>query len=460
MSPDKLQQLEYTLTQLGEHYRSAAVLTDAEKQSLHAHITKSISEPQLSALRPLPHFKNHSLVSPFASLSQFSRMGMRIGAIAVVIVSVLGTGLVAVSADSLPGEKLYPTKIAFENLRSELTPNSESQLAYDLSRTAQRFEELQKLNETGALTPETATLVIQHIEEHTESATQASHALAFAQPRNHKKAFTPLKDTLIKEVEDLTQSIETSSLSTNALVESTLVEITRIATETIEEAEKIEITLDEVLDEAPITEETSPVETSSDSPIMTSPTTPDVTVIDERIDTLTIEVAPLFSGFPVVEITEPALPIETTVSLPTPVTANPVIEQTLPPSFPVEAPMVIETKADIFAEEKPEIVRTTSTTSVMTIEETLPAQETMMVSPVSSSVAATPVEEIPVQAPVITTFTTPSVRKEVSQSNRMLIEDLKRDYSLLLSAREEKNLEASLKLIEKIEALLKTLPRN
>ncbi len=91
------------------------------------------------------------IVSPVRSFFQsiravnpiMSKFTVALG-IALIFVIFSG-GLLISSAKSLPGDSLYPVKLAVENIRVHLAPNGEMRQEYEVNYNQQRVEEVQRL---------------------------------------------------------------------------------------------------------------------------------------------------------------------------------------------------------------------------------------------------------------------------------------------------------------------------
>ncbi|MCP4520020.1 MAG: hypothetical protein GY824_32895, partial [Delftia sp.] len=98
--------------------------------------------------------------------------------VAVLGVVGLGGGAVWAASDSLPGDFLYPLKLATEDARLALASGSEKQVELELQFIEERVDEARELAADGQAPPdETITRLEQHIE----------HALAQAQAASEEK---------------------------------------------------------------------------------------------------------------------------------------------------------------------------------------------------------------------------------------------------------------------------------
>ena len=85
----------------------------------------------------------------------------------VVVTGVLGSGVVWTAGDSLPGNPLYPIKLATEDVRLALASTPADQIDLALQFVEERAEEMQSLVVAGQLVPDEA---IARMERHIESA--------------------------------------------------------------------------------------------------------------------------------------------------------------------------------------------------------------------------------------------------------------------------------------------------
>jgi hypothetical protein len=96
-------------------------------------------------------------------------------ALAVVSVTALGGGIVWAASNSLPGDLLYPVKLATEDTRLALASAPGTQVDLALEFVEERSEEAQVLAAAGQQVPDSA---IARMEEHVERAlTQAARAM-------------------------------------------------------------------------------------------------------------------------------------------------------------------------------------------------------------------------------------------------------------------------------------------
>jgi hypothetical protein len=81
---------------------------------------------------------------------------------AVIGTAAVGGGVTWAASDSLPGDVLYPVKLAGEDLRLSLASTPESQVELALQFADERVAELEALVERGSLTPETVVARMEH----------------------------------------------------------------------------------------------------------------------------------------------------------------------------------------------------------------------------------------------------------------------------------------------------------
>ncbi|MCK4471727.1 MAG: hypothetical protein KAW49_08060, partial [Anaerolineae bacterium] len=93
----------------------------------------------------------------------------------VVGTAALGGGIVWAAGDSLPGDLLYPVKLATEDVRLALASAPADQVDLALWLTEERAEEVQALVAAGRLVPdETVVRMEQHVERALAQAARAS----------------------------------------------------------------------------------------------------------------------------------------------------------------------------------------------------------------------------------------------------------------------------------------------
>lgn len=98
----------------------------------------------------------------------------------VVGLSVIGGGVALAADDSLPGDTLYPVKLAVEDARLGLASSPEAQVALALRLADERTEEIEALIAQGAPVPENVTA---RMEQHLQRAMRfAAHAPEEAMP--------------------------------------------------------------------------------------------------------------------------------------------------------------------------------------------------------------------------------------------------------------------------------------
>ena len=94
----------------------------------------------------------------------------------VLVTAAAGGGVVLASANSLPGEALYPAKLFVEDTRLALTSDPAALADLNLAFTGERTEEMQRLLAQGELVPQDA------IERMTRHTHQFMEHIAQAQP--------------------------------------------------------------------------------------------------------------------------------------------------------------------------------------------------------------------------------------------------------------------------------------
>lgn len=93
---------------------------------------------------------------------------------ALVALSAVGGGVALAAEDSLPGDSLYPVKLAVEDTRMELVSSPEAQVALALQFADERTQEIEALIAQGEPVPESVTA---RMEQHLQRAMRfAAHA--------------------------------------------------------------------------------------------------------------------------------------------------------------------------------------------------------------------------------------------------------------------------------------------
>ena len=120
--------------------------------------------------------QERALAAPAPATGRGRRIKMRLAfgtrfmgiLLAVVIgLSVIGGGVALAAEDSLPGDSLYPVKLAVEDARMGLVSNPETQVALALQLADERTEEIEALIAQGEPVPENVTA---RMEQHLQRA--------------------------------------------------------------------------------------------------------------------------------------------------------------------------------------------------------------------------------------------------------------------------------------------------
>lgn len=91
----------------------------------------------------------------------------------VIALAFIGTGVSWAAKDSLPGETLYPVKLAAEDLQLSLASDPATRVDLSLQFAAQRAEEIQAMVQEGQSIPES---VVNRMQNHYEQALQQASA--------------------------------------------------------------------------------------------------------------------------------------------------------------------------------------------------------------------------------------------------------------------------------------------
>lgn len=117
--------------------------------------------------RRIPLFRRLRMAPAFRTLA--------ICAVVILTLAFAGGGAVLASGDSLPGDMLYPIKLAIEDFRLSLTADPVTQAERNMSFVGERVEEMRGLTEKGEAIPEgVVTRMVQQIDRIVIDAAAAS----------------------------------------------------------------------------------------------------------------------------------------------------------------------------------------------------------------------------------------------------------------------------------------------
>lgn len=126
-----------------------------------------------------PFFGDNALKAQTPERRRKMKLFLAYKILTAVIAVVMGTtaaggGVVFASADSLPGDVLYPVKVIVEDTRLALTADPAAQVELTLAFAAERVEEMQRLTAQGKSVPQD---VVGRMAQHTEQVmTQIAQA--------------------------------------------------------------------------------------------------------------------------------------------------------------------------------------------------------------------------------------------------------------------------------------------
>jgi hypothetical protein len=213
MADHFIQQIKNITRHLSLHAEEKARMRAALEEHLSLHPLhqdlSKISSPSPSSLSQNIFQKPSLSPYTFKKSPLIMKWALRSGVFLIIISLVTGTGVVTASEQALPGDSLYATKIAIEDIKSNLKTESEAKIAYEVTRTSKRFEEIHTLANQGELDTEKSTIIATHIKEHTQTATDEAHKVARSNTASEaetdvqKEALIQLKETLIQETAGL-----------------------------------------------------------------------------------------------------------------------------------------------------------------------------------------------------------------------------------------------------------------
>lgn len=160
--------------------------------------------------------KCEPVVSPYAVRTpyyfRFSfksvSVGRMVSVVAFSFVFILG-GLSFASADSLPGDILYPIKINItESIEEQLTFTPEKKIALRQKRIEDRFMEVEKLIKEKRITPENLSIAQSEIQIEKEKIKEDIEEINKANPEVAVEAKIELEDTINKRQETIDIQIE------------------------------------------------------------------------------------------------------------------------------------------------------------------------------------------------------------------------------------------------------------
>ncbi len=182
--------------------RAAARLTNNRHPAMSLLARQSISINILSTIKKKSGTPSNLISIKFMAWA---------GRLAAVFVIAIMASLVAqpVSADSLPGDALYPVKIGFENLQLIFATSPSARVQAHLNHADERLREIQQLTPESALIQDTLNSAINSLNRAT---TIASDNAVFEQDSR----FTEQAITVLMTLE---QSLETNQISDEYVVQ-------------------------------------------------------------------------------------------------------------------------------------------------------------------------------------------------------------------------------------------------
>ncbi len=223
-----------------DQYRN---LNNQEKAELWTKISAEIS--------PAPKQSRFSIryyASPIKSTHKSLFRDYVIAALCVLLIS--STGSVAAAAEnSLPNSILYPIKIHITEPIQTLTKTTpESKIHWNIEKTKRRMEETKELISTNALTQEIASDLAEKISEHTDAAGDLLSDLATTNSEQSLSLSASLIETIEKEKESLTQTVQqTNSVPSDSIASTSTVGLPNPSDQISETIESVLSPLDTVL---------------------------------------------------------------------------------------------------------------------------------------------------------------------------------------------------------------------
>ncbi|MCI5051086.1 MAG: DUF5667 domain-containing protein, partial [Candidatus Pacebacteria bacterium] len=131
--------------------------------------------------------------SPYAIASVYAR---RIIATAFIAIISIGSLSQYASSDALPGDTLYPVKIAHENLKVATTSGNTKKINYEITRTEKRIQEAAKLAQKDKLDEEKQQEIAKAIDEQTTRVKKQIESVKETDPESALKLNSELKSTI------------------------------------------------------------------------------------------------------------------------------------------------------------------------------------------------------------------------------------------------------------------------
>ncbi|MEE9398792.1 MAG: DUF4382 domain-containing protein, partial [Dehalococcoidales bacterium] len=137
---------------------------------------------------------------------------------AILVLFTLSSGMVAASSNSLPGELLYPVKIATEQTRLVLTPSAEGKAKLHIALAERRMEEMTEMSRRGQ--SEQVAKLVPMVVQHLEEAKQVIVALGEGKDAQEMK--TKLEESAIRQLAGLEGTLEQATEDTKPAIAQAL----------------------------------------------------------------------------------------------------------------------------------------------------------------------------------------------------------------------------------------------
>jgi hypothetical protein len=190
-------------------------MTEEENQILRVKIaTVAKNDPIEKA--PL-YFK---VPSPYFSRFSF-KVTSKIVGFALLFVVLGASGITYVSASALPGDFLYPVKIAKENLAEKFVSTPQERIALKQKRINTRFNEVETLIKEKKITPENRSIADTKIQEDTVAIGNDIEEINKNNPQAVIAAKTTLNASIAEHQEKINSLIKQSASDTSSTSVST-----------------------------------------------------------------------------------------------------------------------------------------------------------------------------------------------------------------------------------------------
>ena len=175
---------------------------------------KNVMKKNLHALILGTEIPVHTTIHPLRSFNYYLQRTVTFGAMGMLVLGILSQ---PASASSLPGEILYPVKLAHEEIVSATKINIESKVSYETKRTEKRIKEATKLIEKNEFSKENQKTLSESIEKHNKRIQENIAKVTEQDPLIALELSTQAGDTIEKNINELKKVIAQASDTESSL---------------------------------------------------------------------------------------------------------------------------------------------------------------------------------------------------------------------------------------------------